>query len=65
MKILTLIFCAALVACQYDDHETASLNKHYAQIGDQMTTTIERVPKTNPKPGQTSQLNTTNAPPVF
>jgi len=49
--LLLLPFVLASCAQEYDK-ETAELSAYYARKGDQMTTTLQRAPKPDPKTGK-------------
>jgi hypothetical protein len=64
MKFREFLFLAGLLvsACsQQPELETAQLQRTYAQKGEEMTPTINKVEKRNPQRGTTPHLSTTDA----
>ena len=59
-----LLFSASLLisACSQPDLQTAQLQRHYANKGEEMTPTINKVEQSNPRQGTTPHLSTKNAP---
>jgi hypothetical protein len=59
MKIRFLLLLPfVLAACAQDpDTETAELSAYYARKGDQMTTTLQRAPKADPKTGKVQKID--------
>lgn len=53
----------ALAACTPDpDTETAELSAYYARKGDEMTTTLQRAKKVDPKTGKPARLDPSAKP---
>ncbi len=65
-KFLSLIFLFVgfVLSCSEPDPKMAELQRYYAQKGEGMIPTIEKVEQrnTNPQRGTTPHLSTTNAP---
>ncbi len=57
-----MVACMMLSACSMPDAETARLQVYYAKMGDQMTTTTQRVVQRNPQKGVPSALAPGNPP---
>lgn len=59
--LLLLPFVFASCAQEYDT-ETAELSSYYARKGDEMTTTLQRAPKVDPKTGKLEKVDPTARP---
>jgi hypothetical protein len=59
LLLLPLVFAAC---AQDPDTETAELSAYYARKGDQMTTTLQRAQKVDPKTGKPARIDPSARP---
>lgn len=64
MKNLCLLLLTGLLfcSCTQPDRELAPLQRYYAEQGEKMISTSNRVEQKNPQKGTTPHLSTTNRP---
>lgn len=62
MRFLVLLPFLFAACAQVPDTETAELTAYYARKGDQMTTTLQRAQKMDPKTGKPARIDPSARP---